>query len=214
MNYLPRTDEEQHAAITAVQWRKPIAAPASEDPAIVHLRQELAAAQRQYAQSQDEHRGALEAAALAAREEILTQMARDDTRAHEALKACLTGAETALRSTLAEMEVGAHDLALAALELVFGDQASQQALVHAAISTQLKELDRDLVIELSVSAEDFQDEKPLKALVAQHPATRVCLSNALGAGQALIVLRLGAIELSLTDFRTQLRARLMGADTP
>ncbi len=127
------------------------------------------------------------------------------------LENAVRDAQTSLENQLKATESLAALLARDGLEVLFGDAAGRGEMVEAIIRTQIEELDKDLVLGVEVSAEDFADAGALPLLTQRLglPAASLIRVEA-PSGHCVMNLRLGRVDAGLDRQWGVLRALLAG----
>lgn len=167
----------------------------------------------------DELRRAL-AAAEDKREQLVAaardQGRRDAIAAHKrdeaAHLAVLTqGIESALAAFLSKVETLNHSAVMVcegALARLIGNTSKHRDLISASIANQLDQLEKQTIIAVHVSAEDFLDQAALAAIASRFGEARLVVrqDSGLAPGSCRIDLCLGSIEISLPDYWTRLQS--------
>jgi flagellar biosynthesis/type III secretory pathway protein FliH len=169
------------------------AALAERDATAVQLSE---AAQAAYEEGEAAGREAGRAEADAGRAETL-----------ERLQENAESAVAALEERLEATDRLAALLARTCLDKMFGAAGPRGALVEDLIRHQLDALRQEAVIEIHVSAEDFDCPD---AAAAAAPACKIIVSEALASGDCTIRLGLGGLEIGLGRQWDTLRAALDG----
>jgi flagellar assembly protein FliH len=193
------------------------AAPAP-DPELTLLREralELEAALAERDATAEQHSAAV-AAAYEEGEAAGREAGREeaDARRAEALERLQESADRAVAALGERLEATdrlAVLLARTCLDKMFGAAGPRGAVVEDLIRHQLDALRQETVIEIRVSAEDFDCAE---AAAAAAPACKVIVSDALASGDCTIRLGLGALEIGLGRQWDTLRAALDGMIEP
>jgi flagellar biosynthesis/type III secretory pathway protein FliH len=114
-----------------------------------------------------------------------------------ALDTAIKAAATSLQDYLSSTQGLAALLARASLDRIFTNDESRTALVLAAIDRQLKEIDRQSVLLISVARADFPDDADLGKLITQTAGIKVQARDDLKSGACLFDLELGRIEAGI-----------------
>lgn len=185
--------------------RDPVRDPAlsSQDLEISRLRDALSVAEKKL----DE---LVAAAREQGRKEGRESAVRDQAKAISALESGVSDAVTLVRAKAEELEGLALAVAETALANVFANPKLHRQLVVDAIQRQLREVRRETVLAVHVSAADFPEAGGLTELARTlgHADIRLLHDPALDQGACRIDLRLGAIELSLSEHWDAIRTRL------
>lgn len=124
----------------------------------------------------------------------------EDSRADAlaALEAGLVVARERFAEALLGFEALSIAVAVAAVEQLFGDAAKHRELMVQAIAGQLDRLRDEAVVAISVSRIDFPDTGEIAALseTVGDRAGSLTVRDDLPAGDCVIVLQLGKVELS------------------
>lgn len=123
--------------------------------------------------------------------------AEADARRDEALERLKEHADRAIDALEERLQVTDRLAALLArtcLDKMFGDPGSRRELVQDLLRHQLDALRQEAIVEIHVSAEDFDCAE---AAAAAAPACTVIVSDALASGDCTIRLGLGALEIGL-----------------
>jgi type III secretion protein L len=151
-----------------------------------------------------------EAAEAAFEEGEAAGRAEADSRRAEALETLMENADRAVAALEERLEATDRLAALLArtcLDKMFGAAGPRGALVEDLIRHQLDALRQETMIEIRVSAEDFDCAE---AVAAAAPACRTIVSDALASGDCTIRLGLGELEIGLGRQWDTLRAALDG----
>jgi flagellar biosynthesis/type III secretory pathway protein FliH len=120
-----------------------------------------------------------------------------------------------LNDALAGLERLAPLLALIAVERVLGEGANQKDLVGQIVDQQLRTLDQQAILRITVSAHDFKphDLDHLKKRFGNRPVeTR--LEPALESGGCRLTLRLGELEIGPRQQWAQVAQTLFNLSVP
>ncbi|MBS0503413.1 MAG: hypothetical protein JSS55_06335 [Proteobacteria bacterium] len=144
----------------------------------------------------------------AGRAAALTEFEDDRTEALALLGRALETLVEQWEAKLSGIEGAAHLIAIATLEKLIGDAAGCSDFVAAAISHQLKVLDRSAVRKLSVSRIDFPSRAEVAELVERlgQPAVIVEVLDDMDQGLCEAELRLGRAEIGPATQWRELRA--------
>jgi flagellar assembly protein FliH len=187
------------------------------DPRLRAMEQEIERLASALDAKDAEHVRELEAARESGRAAAADAFSRDEEAALEALKHAIAQACETWTRELEDMERLAATLAEIALERVFGDAADQAATVERAIAHQIAALRADTMTSIMVSEKDFSSEADLAALAAGigRPQLVVRASAALKRGECRIALRLGELDISVSEYWSALRRmlRTLGAES-
>lgn len=185
-------------------------APSAEALLIAELREALVVRDGQIA----DHDGAL-AAAYAKGEAAGRSAAEDefeDSRADAliALEAGLVAAREQFAEALLGFEALSIAVAVEAVEQLFGDAARHRELMVQAITAQLDRLRDEAIVAISVSRIDFPDTREIAALseAVGDRAGSLTVRDNLPAGDCVIVLQLGKVELSSREHWCDIKAAL------
>ncbi|MEJ0027188.1 MAG: hypothetical protein WDN01_14260 [Rhizomicrobium sp.] len=141
------------------------------------------------------------------REEGLADAQDRQNERLEILAGAVSAARRELSDRLQAIESLAVSLAHDGLEIVFANAGERGELVADAIRAQVAKLDKDLVLTIEVSAEDFASA----GLLAERlgvPAAMVTLAQA-ASGHCLIGLRLGRMDVGIDRQWGRLRELLV-----
>ncbi|KAF0177026.1 MAG: hypothetical protein IV086_06450 [Hyphomonadaceae bacterium] len=160
--------------------------------------------------------GEIEAARLAGEAQGRESATRDEAAYRATLEAAVSSSLERLGRELAELETLAPLIAGAALEKVTGDPTAHRDLLGKAIAVQIARLRAEMVLSIRVSPSDFRDDAALGAVAAACGAGRakIVRDEQLKAGECVIAMRLGQIEMSLPEYRRTLAARLVQLSSP
>lgn len=127
---------------------------------------------------------------------------RDETLALEALETGISGALTSLKRTYDILESSALLLSHAALQNLFLDKSANAAIVSAFIKGHAQTLRKEAILEVQVSEHDFPDQAALRLLASDMDMNEANLnsSHTLKPGDCVMTLRLGKLELSISDY--------------
>jgi flagellar assembly protein FliH len=115
----------------------------------------------------------------------------------EALRATLAEIAEAHRGRVGDCELLALQLALTALSRIFGECETRAELVSDTLAHHLTRLQRELVVGVRVSPEDFADDEALAELARAHGGIAVRPDGDLAAGECELDLKLGKIDIGL-----------------
>lgn len=140
--------------------------------------------------------------------------ALEDAGARDALlREGIDKAIAAFRQELQALESLAIDVAICALEKVFGDPAQQAQMIERTISHHIAGLIDREVIAVDVSGEDFPTVDELALLgekIAAHGAIEIRRVAGLAAGQCVFRLGAESVDASLSTQLLRMRAALTG----
>lgn len=162
----------------------------------------------------------LEDAVVAARAEgreegLIEGRAQAEDRTNEQIQAVTEAAREALALLAREIETfqqSAGDLAGLALGRIVGDASGRQSLIIDTIQRSTAGLFADVTVAVEVSASDFPNAAPLRAVI---PAGCVVhLQEHLPSGACRLKLRMGEADLDLAGQVRRLKAVLEGGSTP
>lgn len=199
--------------VQRLAWRsglaQPLQAPA-RDPRLGALEHEVDELRRLLAESLEERGKAIEAARTEARKDADAEHKRADADALTALRKGVASAAEKVEAHFLKEQTLALLLAQVALERVFGEAPDFQGLVTRAIRAQLHALRRGSVLTVRVSADDFGDEDALTELAATLGAGGINIAHdpGLSSGECHIDLRLGQVELSISQHWQSLQVEL------
>ncbi len=196
-----------------LDWTRRSAAAPKRDPEIERLEREVANLRKAMDQAEREAEAAVETARAETRREAETAFKQDEKHRLDLLQAALDQSVSAVHTTLTRLEALAPQLCERALSNVFDRSDDLRDLVERALAKQIAPLRSELVICMRVSAADFTSDDAIAALSARLPPPPAQLKRDenLPAGECVIELRLGQIELSLPRYWNELKAALEAA---
>ncbi len=171
--------------------------PSAAERKRIELEAELADLHRRLADARNDADAREDAAFARGRREGEDLATGETEKRLELLRSGLEALQQAHGERLAEYELLALQLARTALARLFGDESLRSELVAATVAHHLTATKRALVLGLRVSRRDFRAGEELDALAARFPGLDVTQDDALAAGDCVIDLRLGTIELGL-----------------
>ena len=173
-----------------------VAAPATIDPVVARLSDELAAARAELAAVR---RAALSAVA-AAREEGAREVLLDDEDRLEAVRAGLAGAIEAWNDRLVGAEALAVSVARVAVERMLGECQDLAGLVERSAAAYVARVGANSVVALRVSALDFPEAERLLDLSRSMglPPEALTADPGLAPGECRVDLSLGHADLTLS----------------
>lgn len=174
------------------------------------LRSEAEVLSLKLAEAEARQREAVEAARAQGAREASLAHARDDAKALELIAEGIRTAIVRFDSQLAASQGLAALLCQTALEKVFSDPKADCERTTRAIHRQVSGLRRESVLGIRVSAKDFTDERALAALSNSIGGSSILIERdpRLGHGECHIDLRLGHLELSLSQHWAELQTLL------
>ncbi|KAF1004676.1 MAG: hypothetical protein GAK28_03878 [Luteibacter sp.] len=122
---------------------------------------------------------------------------RDWNQRSEAFLDALQGGIAQVDRRFTELEAFALDLAETALARVIGDAGLRPSLLAATIAHHVGDLAADTVIAIHVSVEDVEDAEALAATLPPSLASRLRVSSDVGAGECLLELKSGRMDIGL-----------------
>ncbi|MCJ2186989.1 FliH/SctL family protein [Novosphingobium beihaiensis] len=167
------------------------------------LREELSEMRRSMP---EQLRRAEEAGRLAGIQEV----SRDDEARTKALGQALLALQDEAGTALARLERLAVILSEDVLAKLLDDPSRYAELLEGMIARQCEVLEKELITEVLVSAEDFPNEHALESIVACAPNTRVLRDEALASGRCQLKLKLGYVDLSVPQVRDKVMDFLGG----
>lgn len=210
MSSLIRREDVERAAPVA-PWRPSVPTaddPPAIDPAILAREERIRVLEARIEEIKREHDAALDRARAAAAKEAADRLKRDEAEALALLGANVAGAASKLEEAIAALERLAPLMCETALATVFDDASMHHAHVAAAIDRQMRALNGDSVIVISVSSEDFSGEEALPALASKYKGVSITPDAALPRGACKMTLRLGTIDIDLPAHWRALQQRL------
>lgn len=189
---------------------------AAVDPVLEQLRLEVAALRQALADSKEDHSVQLSRARAEAKADAEAHFQRDETKALALLKETCGDARAALAEKLAEMDGLALLFCETALTPILGDADAYRDLVTHAIRRQCDALARDLIVRVVMSAADFPNAASGGALAQSIGlgGVDVVTTPDIVAGACRIELKLGAIDLSVSQYWSALQARFASLVSP
>jgi flagellar biosynthesis/type III secretory pathway protein FliH len=209
-------DPHSSQSIGPVAWTTKTPAPDAppmRDPLIDALEEEVAALKIKLEHAEGEAKRIEEEARQAGRKQAEAEFVRDDAKRIAALTSALDEAAGEARVKIEGLDALALLICENALANVLSEPSAYRELIAGAIAKQIASLRREMALGVHVSAADFPDQAALDALgckFAFHELT-IALDATLRAGECRIDLRLGAIEISLPRYWSELKAVLKGA---
>jgi flagellar biosynthesis/type III secretory pathway protein FliH len=153
--------------------------------------------------------GAVGAAREEGRREAAATAARDDEARVAALKATLGDALSAWENRLVQLESLAALISRTSLAKIFDRPESYSDLVLDCLAHQVRQIRREAVVAIKVSAADFPDKAQLERVsLAELPSVAVGPSTELGPGECRIDLQVGHIDAGPATQWRQLEALL------
>jgi flagellar biosynthesis/type III secretory pathway protein FliH len=185
----PATGRQSHA----------LAPEREEDPAISALRAQVAELTRQVLQLQTELETTADAAYEDGHQAALSVNVRDEEAARTELGRCLRAAQAAFETALGDTHRLGVALAQSAVAKILGEMPEGPAIVEAILRVQLERLRPEMVMSVSVSALDFENELELAALCSRLGGGALTLQRdrLMPRGDCRIELRLGHLEAGL-----------------
>lgn len=191
----------------------PPAIPSAQERRIAELEHRLELAEADLA-ARDQEIARLSQAAEAAHAEgraqgLIEGRKSAEDRSEALLKAVAAAAEAgaaALRDRLTGLEDAVGGLTVLALERIVGHRPERQALIADTVRRAVTESFAGSVIAVEVSAEDFPDAAPLRALLPTECEVR--LLKDLPSGGCRLRLRMGEVDLGLQGQVARLSAVL------
>ena len=170
-----------------------------EDPVIGALKAQVADLTRQVLHLQTELESTADAAFEDGRQSALSVIVKDEAGARAELLRCLETAGAAFETALADSHRLAVALAQSAVSKILGEMPEGPGVVEAILRVQLARLRPEMVMSVTVSALDFEDERALAALCSRLGAGTLSLQRDLNMprGDCRIELRLGHLEAGL-----------------
>jgi len=200
------------ASVAAVQEQ-----PDPRDIELAALRSAVARAEEALAEAEGVHRREVESAREQGRKKGLAEAEDREVERLKLLDKTLSAACDVWGSRLDKIDVLAPQLVRAAIARLFDGADDRAELVTAMLARRMRDLRRDSIVALQVSADDFSDEPALAALAASLAVPQVIASidPTLTAGQARFALKLGTLDLDLSGEWRKVAAALeaMGCET-
>lgn len=178
-----------HTDIIAIE---PVSDP--RDDEIARLQARLIEAESALALAEANAKAGIERASEAGRRAGREAATRDDAARVAALEHGIAAAHKALEGKLATLDALAPAVARIALDKLLGASEARTDLVAAMIARNLAAFRRDVVIAISVSAQDFPDLSVADSLLG---AATVRSDPDLASGSARIDARLERLDLDL-----------------
>lgn len=202
-------------SLTAARMRRADAMPAPSDAPAPDIEQELrrecgdlraALRAAQTALEEAREKGRAEGYAQGLNEGAKQAEQRDEAR----LKAMADGIGSALKQWQAKLDLFdrlAPALASAVLEKLFSGTGPAIQWTEAAMARQLALLGEHAVVSLSISPDEF-DADAVDALQRRYPQTEIVADPALRPSQCQFALKLGQIDLTVTEQQAAILALL------
>ncbi len=184
------------------------AAPAAGDPGIERLETQLAALQEELKQAKAKGEARVAEAFERGKLQGGQEAEKNAQAALEKLSAALESAQAEFSEGFERFEGLALQIAQTALARVLGDSSQFAEMVSEAVRHQLAGIDRALVAGLRVSPCDFPDGDAGAACASRFDRLEVTVDPDLAAGECVIDLRMGAIDVSIGKQWSRLSALL------
>ncbi len=215
---LPRADQAWQSHISAGEesdgqpethgHRAAAAVPEAGDPRIGRLEAQIAALQEELKQAgvKGEARDAeaFERGRLQGRQEAV----ENAQAALEKLSAALERAQATFAEGFDRFEGLALQIAQTALARILGDSSQFPEMVFEAVRHQLAGIDRTPVAGVRISPRDFPDGEAVAACASRFDRLEVTIDPDLAAGECVIDLRMGEIDVSIGKQWSRLSALL------
>ena len=187
--------------------------PAQRHPADIEcdrLNREIDRLKKQIADLKADHVDALEACEVETEERVRAEIREDRERADAALEEACIEALTAFNKTLNQLADKAPVLAVEALRPLLANPEHRQDVIKATVAHQLAELKDTAVVEVRVSALDFDPDEARALAETVKGGARLSLDADPDflSGEIRFSLKLGALELSLEDYWQRVRKAL------
>jgi type III secretion protein L len=184
------------------------AAPEAGNPGVERLEAQVAALQEELKQAKAKGEAreaeAFERGKLQGRQEA----AENGQAALEKLSAALERAQAEFAEGFDRFEGLALQIAQTALARILGDSSQFPEMVFEAVRHQLAGVDRTLVAGVRVSPCDFADGDAVAACASRFDRLEVTVDRDLAAGECVIDLRMGEIDVSIGKQWSRLSALL------
>lgn len=179
-----------------------------ESPEITILKAENAALKKQIEQVKLESKTALEKTKIEVEENVKSFIKQDFSKAYDKLGEAIDKAITKFEEQLASNEALALLVAQTALEKIFHPDDDYRELASRMIKKQMNDLRRETIIKVRVSGHDFDNDEALEdlAFALDLRKSDIKISQKLPAGNCTIDLRLGHMELSVTEQWEELKS--------
>lgn len=188
------------ASRPAVRESGPRAAPVASQPAtddeIGRMAEQLGKLEAALESERAARQEACEAALAAGREEGRAQAESDASDRLAALRAGIAQAVADLPVRLDARGDLAVAIARAALSKILGDQASYRPMIEDIVRHQLAQAATGTIVQVRVSANDFEDQAAVASLAADN-GVAIVREATLPAGSCLFDLTLGTIDASI-----------------
>ena len=184
------------------------ATPEAGDPKVEQLEAQVATLQEELKQAsangEAQEADAFQRGKLQGRQEA----AESTQAALEALSAALERAQTTFAEGFERFEGLALQIAQTALARILGDSSQFAEKVFEAVRHQLAGIDRSLVAGVRVSPGNFPDGDAVAECASRFPRVEVTVDPDLAAGECMIDLRMGEIDVSIGKQWSRLSALL------
>lgn len=181
-----------------------------EDLHTLELRAEITALHEQLTNLRRESDQRIAQARIDGAAEARAKFKTDETVRTAALEKALARIDAQLQAALPEVEALALVISNGALAAVFDESVDMQERVTRSINRQLNLVRREGVARVAVSAEDFPSASAV-AVVRERldlGHMEIATDPALKAGDSRLELTLGAVEISLTRYWSEISATL------
>jgi flagellar biosynthesis/type III secretory pathway protein FliH len=218
MTQILKLEGDHSAAVRSLDLQSLAKLPSPGELRIAELQAEIQELQQALRDAETARVADVEAARIKGRDEATGEIQRDEEKALALLQSGLRDVIGRLNQHFADADKLGLTFALAALEKIVTEPTLYRKLVTETIGAQVIGLRQDTIVSISVSAHDFNDQSSLNDLAAALGAdANIAASASLPAGECRIKLRLGAIDISLSDYWARLQAqckRLLGEGPP
>ena len=173
----------------------------TETPEITLLKAENVELKKQLEQLKLDSKAAIEDVEVKVREQVKKSIKQDFSKAYDKLSASIDKAIGDFEDQLASTEALSLLVAQTALEKIFHPTDNYHELTARMIKKQMQGLRRETVVEVRVSGDDFESNEALEDLAFALDLNRanIKISQKLQAGDCIIDLRLGRMELSINN---------------
>ncbi len=126
----------------------------------------------------------------------------------EALKKALSDCGGSIEKQISELEPVALMVAQTALNKILGSNADTKNIVAKAIKNQIRTIEDNCVVSVTVSKSDFSDEAALDALSKQLdcPKFEILSEGTLDSGACELKMKLGTVDIGIPNQLAQLNS--------
>ena len=181
-----------------------------ERTAMVEMMEKLANCEAQISAHENALAKAYSDGEAAGREAALDDFEEDRKEALAVLSSTLANAMAVLTNSLLRFEGIALEASLAALNSLVEDVASYRTVLLSTIKRQVKTLDKDTILSISVSRLDFPNSEAVAEIARTVGAdnANISVSEKLSRGKCEIKVMLGSLEIDLARSWREIEAVL------